>query len=218
MLYLGHVLRMLRHEKKRIKIQAAVQKWTDSSVSSTINLPKDATIKDIYDIYLYAWEEGLKGITIFRDGSKKSILSTGDSQFDVEEGYSFTNVEKYLLKKKDELKDRQRAYRDVEYWKKAKVYLTVSVDDNEKPIEIFSNVPYEAGINEAGEYSTELYMERTSYWHSMCRLTSLLLRAGVPIDMICNQLRKSSPSMVDLPAIILRVLSLHQSIISGLKK
>ena len=198
--------------KKRIKIQAAVQKWTDSSVSSTINLPKDATIKDIYDIYLYAWEEGLKGITIFRDGSKKSILSTGDSQFDVEEGYSFTNVEKYLLKKKDELKDRQRAYRDVEYWKKAKVYLTVSVDDNEKPIEIFSNVPYEAGINEAGEYSTELYMERTSYWHSMCRLTSLLLRAGVPIDMICNQLRKSSPSMVDLPAIILRVLSKYNRI------
>jgi len=198
--------------KKRIKMQAAVQKWTDSSVSSTVNLPADATIKDIYDIYLYAWEEGLKGITIFRDGSKKSILTTGDCQFDPEEGYSFTNVEKYLLKKKDELKDRQRAYRDVEYWKRAKVYLTVSVDQNEKPIEIFSNVPYEAGINEAGEYSTDLYMERTSYWHSMCRLTSLLLRAGVPIDMICSQLRKSSPSMVDLPAIILRVLSKYNKI------
>jgi len=198
--------------KKRIKMQATVQKWTDSSVSSTINLSTDATIKDIYDIYLYAWEEGLKGVTIFRDGSKKGILSTGDNQFDAEEGYSFINVEKYLLKKKDELKDRQRAYRDVEYWKRAKVYLTVSVDANEKPIEIFSNVPYEAGINEAGDYSTELYMERTSYWHSMCRLTSLLLRAGVPIDMICNQLRKSSPSMVDLPAIILRVLSKYNKI------
>jgi len=198
--------------KKRIKMQAAVQKWTDSSVSSTVNLPKDATVKDIYDIYLHAWEEGLKGVTVFRDGSKKSILSTGDDQFNTEEGYSFTNVEKYLLKKKDELKDRQRAYRDVEYWKRAKVYLTVSVDNNEKPIEIFSNVPYEAGINEAGEYSTDLYMERTSYWHSMCRLTSLLLRAGVPIDMICNQLRKSSPSMVDLPAIILRVLSKYNDV------
>lgn len=195
--------------KKRIKMQSIVQKWTDSSVSSTLNLNKDATIEDIYDIYIKGHESGLKGMTIFRNGSKKGILSTG-SEFDPEEGITI-DVEKYLLKMKEDINQPKRSYRYVEYWKKAKIYLSVTINDKGQPIEIFSNVPYEAGINESGEYSTHLYMERTSYWHSTCRLTSLLLRAGVPIYMICNQLRKSSPSMVDLPAVILRVLSKYNN-------
>ena len=196
--------------KRRIKMQAAVQKWTDSSVSSTLNLNKDATIEDIYDIYIKGHEAGLKGMTIFRDGSKKSILTTG-CEFDSKEGANIIDIEKYLLKLKEKINEPQRSYRYVEYWKKAKIYLSVTVDETGRPLEIFSNVPYEAGINEAGDYSTQLYMERTSYWHSTCRLTSLLLRSRIPIYMICNQLRKSSPSMVDLPAVILRVLSKYNN-------
>lgn len=196
--------------KKRIKIQSAVQKWTDSSVSSTLNLNKDATIEDIYDVYIRGYEAKLKGMTIFRDGCKKGILTTG-VDFDSEEGASVVDIEKYLLKLKETINQPQRSYRYVEYWKKAKIYLSVTVDDKGRPIEIFSNVPYEAGINESGDYSTALYMERTSYWHSTCRLTSLLLRSRVPIYMICNQLRKSSPSMVDLPAVILRVLNKYNT-------
>lgn len=193
--------------KKRIKIQAAVQKWTDSSVSSTINLHKDTKIEDIYEIYLKGHEAGLKGITVFRDGCKKGILSTGECNFDAEEGATVIDIEKYLLKMKEKIQEPHRAYRYVEHWKKAKIYLSVTINDKGHPIEVFSNVPYEAGINEVGQYSTPLYMERTSYWHSTCRLVSLLLRANVPIEMICNQLKKSAPSMVDLPAVLLRVLS-----------
>jgi ribonucleoside-diphosphate reductase alpha chain len=196
--------------KKRIKVQAAVQKWTDSSVSSTLNLNKDATIEDIFDVYVKGHEAELKGMTIFRDGCKKGILSTG-GDIDSDDGIPTNNIEQYLLKIKEKLKLPQRSYRYVEYWKKAKIYISVTVDETGRPIEIFSNVPYEAGINEAGEYSTPLYMERTSYWHSMCRLTSLLLRSGTPIYMICSQLKKSSPSMVDLPAVILRVLNKYNN-------
>jgi ribonucleoside-diphosphate reductase alpha chain len=196
--------------KKRIKVQAAVQKWTDSSVSSTLNLNKDATIEDIYDVYIKGHEAKLKGMTIFRDGCKKGILTTS-CDFDSEEGANIIDIEKYLLKLKEKINEPQRSYRYVEYWKKAKIYLSVTINDKGQPIEIFSNVPYEAGIDESGQYSTALYMERTSYWHSTCRLTSLLLRAGVPIYMICNQLRKSSPSMVDLTAVILRVLSKYNT-------
>ena len=123
---------------------------------------------------------------------------------------------------KEKLKAPQRAYRYAEYWKKAKIYVTVSIDDKGRPIEIFSNVPYEAGINEANQYSPNLYMERTSYWNSICRLTSLLLRAGVPINMICSQLQKSAPSMIDLPAVILRILQKHnitsQTVIDQIKQ
>jgi len=60
----------------RIRIQAACQSYVDHSISSTINLPEDVEPESISDIYLQGWESGLKGITIYRDGSRFPILST----------------------------------------------------------------------------------------------------------------------------------------------
>jgi ribonucleotide reductase alpha subunit len=59
------------HYQDRIKLQAAVQKWTTFSISSTINLPSSTTWEEIRDIYILAWKSGLKGVTVFRDGCKK---------------------------------------------------------------------------------------------------------------------------------------------------
>jgi ribonucleoside-diphosphate reductase alpha chain len=56
----------------RIKMQSTWQKNIDASISSTINLPFDATVEDVYDIYMSAWKNNLKGVTIFRDGCKRS--------------------------------------------------------------------------------------------------------------------------------------------------
>ena len=64
------------HYKSRIEVQAALQKYVDTAISSTINLDKDTTLEDIKDLYLYCWEKGLKGCTIFVDGSRDAILST----------------------------------------------------------------------------------------------------------------------------------------------
>ena len=58
--------------EERIKMQGAWQKNIDASISSTINLPNEATIEDVYDIYVNAWKNDLKGITIYRDGCKRS--------------------------------------------------------------------------------------------------------------------------------------------------
>lgn len=61
---------------KRVHIQSAWQDAIDASISSTVNLPHEATIEDIENIYMEAWEFGLKGITVFRDGcSRVAILN-----------------------------------------------------------------------------------------------------------------------------------------------
>lgn len=61
----------------RIKMQAVLQKYTDASISSTINLPNEATVDDVYNIYVEAWKHGLKGVTIYRAGcNREGILTT----------------------------------------------------------------------------------------------------------------------------------------------
>ena len=55
----------------RVKVQSALQKYTDASISSTVNLPKEATKEDVYNIYVEAWKNHLKGITIYRSGCKR---------------------------------------------------------------------------------------------------------------------------------------------------
>ncbi len=57
--------------KKKIKMQAAGQKYITLAISSTCNLPKDATIEDVESAYILAWQSGLKGITVYRDESYK---------------------------------------------------------------------------------------------------------------------------------------------------
>ncbi len=65
----------------RIEMQAVWQQHIDASISSTVNLPEEATIQDIEDIYMYAWENGLKGITVFRNNcERQAVLMTGDKK------------------------------------------------------------------------------------------------------------------------------------------
>lgn len=65
------------HWSNRVRMQAELQKHIDTAISSTVNLPNSATVEDIEQLYMYAWEMGLKGITVFRDGCERiPILST----------------------------------------------------------------------------------------------------------------------------------------------
>ncbi len=58
--------------ENRIKMQSVWQKYIDASISSTINLPNDATVDDVCDLYMKAWQYGLKGVTIYRDGCERA--------------------------------------------------------------------------------------------------------------------------------------------------
>jgi ribonucleoside-diphosphate reductase alpha chain len=63
--------------KDRINVQSVIQKYVDSAISSTINLPEHTTIEEVESIFMYAWEKGLKGVTIYRDGcARGGILTT----------------------------------------------------------------------------------------------------------------------------------------------
>lgn len=63
---------------KRIRMQAVVQKYTTHSISSTINLPSTATVEEVGGIYMEAWHNGLKGITVYRDGSRSGVLVSSE--------------------------------------------------------------------------------------------------------------------------------------------
>ncbi len=72
-----HFFRTAHHisPEKRVTVQGTCQKYIDHSISSTCNLPEDVEPEVISDVYLKAWKAGLKGVTIYRDGSRFAILT-----------------------------------------------------------------------------------------------------------------------------------------------
>lgn len=69
--------------QNRAKVQQIMQKYVDTAISSTFNLPNHATTEDIKNIYLTGWKLGFKGLTVFRDGCAKiGILSDGGENYD----------------------------------------------------------------------------------------------------------------------------------------
>ncbi len=66
--------------KERIDMQAVWQKYIDASISSTINLDNETTVEEIKDLYVYAWEKGLKGVTVYRDGCAREGILKGKEE------------------------------------------------------------------------------------------------------------------------------------------
>ena len=97
----------------RIAMQAVWQKHIDASISSTINLPNSATVEDVEDIYMKAWESGLKGVTIFRDGcARMGILTTGDNnESKTDDRVEQKNLRGFILKADDNCVGKKRTLR-----------------------------------------------------------------------------------------------------------
>jgi ribonucleoside-diphosphate reductase alpha chain len=64
----------------KVRMQGAIQKWVDHSISVTINLPADAKEELVSELYLTAWKSGCKGATVYRDGSRSGVLIAGKSE------------------------------------------------------------------------------------------------------------------------------------------
>jgi ribonucleoside-diphosphate reductase alpha chain len=64
----------------KVKMQGAIQKWVDHSISVTINLPAEAKEELVSELYLTAWKSGCKGATVYRDGSRNGVLIAGKNE------------------------------------------------------------------------------------------------------------------------------------------
>ncbi len=112
----------------RVKLQAVVQKYVTHSISSTINLPSSVTEEQVGKIYLEAWEHGLKGITVYRDGSRSGVLVSS-----TEKTEDKSIVEKQAPKRPKILEaDIVRFMNDNEHWIAVVGFL------EGKPYEIFT--------------------------------------------------------------------------------
>jgi ribonucleoside-diphosphate reductase alpha chain len=76
----------------KVKMQGAIQKWVDHSISVTVNLPKDATEELVSDVYKTAWDAGCKGMTIYRDGSRSGVLVSNDKKEEEEPQFKETQA------------------------------------------------------------------------------------------------------------------------------
>ena len=70
----------------KVRMQGAIQKWVDHSISVTVNIPKETTKEMVSTIYQTAWESGCKGCTIYRDGSRDGVLVSRSSSTENDNG------------------------------------------------------------------------------------------------------------------------------------
>lgn len=77
----------------KVKMQGAIQKWVDHSISVTVNVPEEISEEMIGKIYVTGWESGCKGITVYRDGSRSGVLVSNDDKGKKEEKAVFMETQ-----------------------------------------------------------------------------------------------------------------------------
>jgi ribonucleoside-diphosphate reductase alpha chain len=157
-----------------VKMQSAFQKHTDNAVSKTVNFPKTATREDVAKVYLMAFEEGLKGITIYRDGSREGQVLTTGKEKKTETAAAPAGEGAVSRTPRNRTKVTTGITEKVTTGC-GNMYVTVNSDD-QGICEVFSHLGKAGGCAVA-------QLEAT------CRLISLALRSGVGVDSVLKQLR-----------------------------
>lgn len=116
--------------EKRVELQALVQKYTTHSISSTINLASDVTEDLVGDIYMDSWKKGLKGITVYRDGSRSGILIADEKE--ESDDSSYNKDVKFIKRPKKIEAEIVRFHNESEKW----LAVVGLIDD--RPYEIFT--------------------------------------------------------------------------------
>jgi ribonucleoside-diphosphate reductase alpha chain len=157
-----------------VKMQSAFQKFTDNAVSKTVNFSKDATREDVSKVYLMAYEEGLKGITIYRDGSREGQVLTTGKEKKAEAPAAAEPAAAVKLTPRKRAKVTQGCTEKVTTGC-GSLYVTVNYDD--KGIcEVFTTLGKAGGCAMA-------------QIEAISRLISLALRSGVDVENVVKHLR-----------------------------
>ena len=188
-----------------IRMQAAFQRHTDNAVSKTVNFPHDATREDVRGVYLLAFSEGLKGVTIYRDGSRAGqVLNIGK----VNDGKSEPgkpDVDAPLPENYGRIEPRPRPLVTRGFTEKMNIgcgtlYVTVNYDEN-GICEVFTSTGKAGGCPSQSE--------------ATARLASIALRSGISMNEVYDQLkgircpstiRQKNMSCTSCPDAIARVL------------
>lgn len=198
---------------QRVKLQATIQNFIDHSISSTLNLKENTTEETVSNIYMEAWKQGCKGITVYRENSRTGVLVSIDKkeeefkQHDAPKRPKILQAEIYITKSK------------------GKEWLVVVGLLNGLPYEIFAvenqwNIRdnYSLGtiIKEKRGYYTlsikddlqiENFLENISdEENNLTRMISTALRHGANIKFIVEQLNKSRGDITTFSNAIKRIL------------
>lgn len=218
----------------KIKIVAEAQKWFDNAISVTFNLPEEATEQDVSETYIEAWKHGLKGVTVYREGSLMGVLIT-------EKNYNKQNaikVEPQNMVPKIERHHAPKRPVDLECTihrvkiKEEYFLILIGLMENE-PYEVFvtnltselyeSLKAYKKGIirkHGKGDYNLVVQNGEekiaiknigktfNSDYEQMSRLISTSLRHGVPLQFLVDQLSKDR-NFISFSKAISRVLKIY---------
>ena len=163
----------------RVKMQGVIQKYIDSSISSTVNLKADIQEDTVADIYMTAYKAGLKGITVYREGSREGILITDEDKKE-ETTESLNDNKTTRASEQKEKRPRIRPNTTVGSTRRIRtgegtLYITINEDENGL-CEVFTTIG-KAGGNAAAQSE------------AISRLISLALRSGVDPNAIIKQLK-----------------------------
>ncbi len=157
--------------ESHIDMQAVFQKYIDNATSKTINFPNSATREDIAKAYLLAFQKGCKGVTVYRDGSRKYQVLTTKKQEKAEQPTTTAVVEKVEPRERPEITiGRTHKIRSG----CGNLYVTVNRDET-GVCEVFVQVGKSGGCI-------------TSQSEAVGRLISLSLRSGVKLESVANHL------------------------------
>lgn len=217
---------------KGIELQATIQKHIDHSISRTINLPKGTKPETVSEVYINAWKQGLKGVTVYVDGSRDGVLIADSSQLDKEKESVENPLRPTTLVESHAPKRPKSLPADIHHVKVKGVDwgVVVGLFDG-RPYEVFAgrglNLPLAKDIEGAhvlraaqkkyklkyfvkgnGEREigdlTEIYdtSEERVITRSVCRE----LRHGIPVEFIVRDLQDHKGSITDYSSALSRVL------------
>ena len=156
----------------KVKIQGLIQKYIDNSISSTINLPNKYTKEDVLKLYMEAWKSGCKGITVFRDGCKRTGIIV-ENKDDKKEN----KIDNEILNKEYIRPTRLYGFTEKIKFHDTPAFITLNFDNNDNPKELFMN------ISKSGKLIGAMS-------EALGRLLSLALYYNIPLDEIIKQLEE----------------------------